>query len=133
MVLAGRERRLLPGSAEHTMAFASHEEYFARLSPDPRRLLQSIQARVEALVPGASRCIRYNMPAFKHGRVFLYFAAFKNHIGIYPPVTQDAPLAQELAPYRNEKGNLSFPHSQPLPIELIGRVALALSRECKRK
>lgn len=115
------------------MAFASHEEYFESLSPDARRLLESIQATVEALVPGAARCISYNMPAFRHGRVFFYFAAFKKHIGIYPPVTQDARLIQELAPWRGEKGNLSFPHSEPLPIELIGRVALALAREHGRK
>jgi uncharacterized protein YdhG (YjbR/CyaY superfamily) len=75
----------------------------------------------------------YNMPTFKHERVFFYFAAFKKHIGIYPLVTQDAYLVQELAPYRGEKGNLSFPYGEPLPIELIGRVALALSREYERK
>jgi len=78
------------------------------------------------LLPEASRCVSYNMPAFKHGRVFFFFAAFKKHIGIYPPVTQDARLIRELAPYRNEKGNLSFPLDEELPVELIGRVAQAL-------
>lgn len=115
------------------MSFASHEEYFASLSPDRRSLLQSIQAKLEALVPGATRCVSYRMPAFKCERVFFYFAAFKNHIGIYPPVTQDAALIRELAPYRGGKGNLSFPLDEPLPIELIGRVALALAREYARK
>jgi uncharacterized protein YdhG (YjbR/CyaY superfamily) len=114
------------------MTFASHEDYFSRLSPDIRDLLQSIQAEVEATVPGALRCVSYKMPAFKQERVFFYFAAFKKHIGIYPPVTQDVDLIQELAPFRGEKGNLSFPLAEPLPIELIGRVALALSREYAR-
>jgi uncharacterized protein YdhG (YjbR/CyaY superfamily) len=111
----------------------SHEDYFAGVSPDTRRLLQEIQAKVEAVVPGALRCIGYKMPAFRQDRVFFYFAAFKKHIGIYPPVTQDARLVEELAPYRGPKGNLSFPLGKPLPIELIGRVALALSREYGRK
>ena len=115
------------------MTFASHEQYFALLSPDTCDLLRSVQAEVEAKVPGALRCVSYKMPAFKQERVFFYFAAFKKHIGIYPPVTQDASLIQELAPYRGEKGNLSFPLAEPLPIELIGRVALALSREYARK
>ena len=115
------------------MAFASHDEYFASVPPDARRLLQSIQAKVEALLPGVTRCISYNMPAFKHERVFFYFATFKKHIGIYPPVTQDLLLIQELAPYRGKKGNLAFPLSEPLPMELIGRVALALSQEYERK
>lgn len=111
------------------MAFASHEAYFATVPPDVRPLLESIQARVESLLPEASRCIGYNMPAFRHRRIFFYFAAFKKHIGVYPPVRQDAALIRELAPYRGEKGNLSFPLNQPLPIELIGRVAVALHRE----
>lgn len=115
------------------MTFASYEEYFAHLSSDRRDLLRSVQAEVEAMVPGALRCVSYRMPAFKQERVFFCFAAFKNHIGIYPPVTHDAGLIQELAPYRGPKGNLSFPLTEPLPIELIGRVALALSREYARR
>jgi uncharacterized protein YdhG (YjbR/CyaY superfamily) len=111
------------------MTFGSHDEYLAKVPPDARRRLRTIQAKVEAVVPGTSRCISYNMPAFKRGRVFFYFAAFKKHIGIYPPVTQNARLVKELAPYRGKKGNLSFQLEDKLPIELIGRVALALSKE----
>lgn len=111
------------------MKFVSHEEYFASIAPEVRPLLVSIQNQVETLLPEASRCISYNLPAFRAKRVFLYFAAFKKHIGIYPPVSEDAALIQELAPYRGIKGNLSFPLKQPLPLELIGRVALALYGE----
>jgi uncharacterized protein YdhG (YjbR/CyaY superfamily) len=85
------------------MPFAPHEECFESAPPEARRLLQEIQAKVEALLPHASRCISYNMPAFKHERVFFYFAAFKKHIGVYPPVTQDAALIKELAAYRGDK------------------------------
>jgi uncharacterized protein YdhG (YjbR/CyaY superfamily) len=92
-------------------------------------VLEVIRTTVASLLPDATPCIGYNMPAFRDGRIFFYFAAFKKHIGIYPPVTRDADLISELAPYRGEKGNLSFPLNQPLPLELIGRVALALHRE----
>lgn len=115
------------------MAFSSHEEYFDSVLPEVRPLLVSIQAKVETLVPDASRCISYSMPAFRAERVFFYFAAFKRHIGIYPPVKEDAALIKELAPYRGVKGNLSFPLNQPLPIDLIGRVAIALYQEYTRK
>ncbi len=115
------------------MALSSHEAYFNTVSPAARQRLEAIQARVEALLPGVARCTRYQMPAFRNGRIFFYFAAFQNHIGIYPPVTQDAALIRELAPYRGAKGNLSFPHKEPLPVELIGRVALALHLEYARK
>jgi uncharacterized protein YdhG (YjbR/CyaY superfamily) len=111
------------------MAFLSHEDYFNSASPNALPLLISIQAKVADLLPNASHCISYNMPAFKEKRVFFYFAAFKNHIGIYPPVTLDNALIQELAPYRGAKGNLSFPINKPLPVDLIGRVAIALHQE----
>ena len=115
------------------LAFASHEEYFASVAPEVRCRLESVQATVEALLPNISRCISYNMPAFRHKRVFFYFAAFKNHIGIYPPVRKDERLVRELAPYRGQKGNLSFALSELLPIELVGRVAVALYREYEHK
>lgn len=108
---------------------ASHEAYFETVAPEARPLLASIQAKVESLLPDATRCISYRMPAYRARRVFFYFAAFRKHIGVYPPVKGDARLLRELAPFRGPKGNLSFPLSQPLPLELIGRVAVALHRE----
>jgi uncharacterized protein YdhG (YjbR/CyaY superfamily) len=111
------------------MTFSSHEGYFEAVAPEARWRLEAIQSRVETLLPSATRCISYNIPAFRDGPIFFYFAAFKNHIGIYPPLTQDAALVRELAPYRGTKGNLSFPLDQPLPLELVGRVAVALHRQ----
>ena len=114
------------------MPFKSHSEYIKRAPAAVRPILASIQSKVEALLPGAERCISYNMPAYraeKAKRAFFYFAAFKNHIGIYPPIKGDAKLLRKLKPYSGPKGNLSFPLDQPLPLELIGRVAVALHRE----
>lgn len=111
------------------MTFPSHEAYFDSAAPEAQPLLTSIQEKVESLIPTATRCISYNMPAFRGKRVFFYFAAFKKHIGIYPPVKGDAALIAELMPYRGEKGNLAFQLNEPLPLDLIGRVALALHRE----
>lgn len=109
------------------MAFSSHEEYFKSLSPEIQALMLSIQQKVEALVPEATRCISYQMPAFRANQyVFFYFAAFRKHIGIYPPVTKDSALINLLQPYRGKKGNLSFPLAQPVPLDLIGQVAKAL-------
>jgi uncharacterized protein YdhG (YjbR/CyaY superfamily) len=110
------------------MPFESHEAYFSTIAPDVRERLERIQAEVERRVPNVQRCISYQMPAFRQGRVFFYFAAFKKHIGVYPPV-KDAALVAETASYRGPKGNLSFPLNEELPIDLIGRVAEALAAE----
>jgi uncharacterized protein YdhG (YjbR/CyaY superfamily) len=111
------------------MPFKSHSEYIKKAPAAVRPILASIQAKVESLIPDAERCISYNIPAYKAKRVFFYFAAFKRHIGVYPPVKGDAKLLRELKPYSGPKGNLSFPLDQPLPLDLIGRVAVALHRQ----
>lgn len=96
---------------------------------DVQNILLQVQTLVEAALPRARRCISYSMPAYRDGKVFFYFAGFKNHLGVYPPVRADPQLIAELTPYRNEKGNLTFKYKEPIPYELIGRVAVALARE----
>ena len=115
------------------MAYTTHEDYFATLTADLRERLEQVRAQVEHHIPGAVRCVSYQLPAFKGPRTFIYFAAFKKHIGVYPPVTDDPALVAETAHLRGPKGNLSFPHDKPLPLELIGRVALALHRQYASK
>ena len=113
------------------MHFPSHDAYLRAQPVDIRRRLELVQKEVEARVPGATRTISYNMPAFKNERVFFYFAAYKKHIGIYPPVTKDLDLISETQAFRGPKGNLSFPHDQQLPLSLIGRIAVSLSVQYK--
>ncbi|MBO9517570.1 MAG: hypothetical protein J7493_05845 [Porphyrobacter sp.] len=107
----------------------THEDYLATCPPDSRTRLKAVLAEAERRVPDAERCIAYQMPALRKGRVFFYVATFKKHLGIYPPVKEPAELVEELTPWRGPKGNLAFPHSEPLPIELIGRVVAALAEQ----
>lgn len=109
-----------------------HESFFLAARPAVRLRLEAIQALVEQRVQDADRCVSYGMPAFRLGKVFFYFAAFKKHIGIYPPIKEPTGLVNELTAYRGPKGNLSFPHSEPLPLDLIGRVAEALADQYGR-
>lgn len=109
--------------------FTDIDGYIAAAPPEVQPVLKEIRRIVKATVPDAVETISYRMPAFRRGRIFLYFAAFKRHIGLYPPVKNDRALQQALLPYRGEKGNLKFPLDQPMPYDLIARVAAALARE----
>jgi uncharacterized protein YdhG (YjbR/CyaY superfamily) len=79
-------------------------------------------------VPEAVETISYNIPAFRLRRVFVYFAAFKNHISIFPPLRGETKLDPLLKPYRNAKGNLLFGHREPVPYGLVARVIRALAK-----
>ncbi|HEY7879175.1 MAG TPA: DUF1801 domain-containing protein [Gemmatimonadaceae bacterium] len=74
-------------------------------------------------MPDAEEAISYRIPVFKRHGVLVYFAAFKNHIGIYPPVRGDAGLERAIARYAGAKGNLQFPLDEPIPYALIARIA----------
>jgi uncharacterized protein YdhG (YjbR/CyaY superfamily) len=52
----------------------------------------------------------------------VYFAAFKKHIGLFPPVRGDAKLEKSISAYAGAKGNLQFPLDQPIPYPLIERI-----------
>ena len=77
---------------------------------------------VERQVPGSARTISYNLPAFKKEKTFFYFAAFKKHVGFYPPVRGDTRLERAAAPYAGAKGNLRFTLDEPIPLALIERL-----------
>lgn len=102
---------------------ASIDDYIAAQPSAVQPILRKIRAIVREEAPEAQEAISYRIPAFMQGGVLFYFAAFKKHIGIYPPVRGDAALLEALARYRGEKGNLSFPLAEAMPYELIRRVA----------
>jgi len=109
--------------------YDSIDDYLSGIAAEVRPILQEIRQTIGRKCPDAVETISYQMPAFREGRVFIYFAAFRKHVGIYPPVKGDVALNKALQPYRGEKGNLRFPLDRPMPYELIGRVAEALWRQ----
>lgn len=99
------------------------DEYIAASPAAVRPILREIRRVISAAAPQAEEVISYRMPAFKQRGILVYFAAFKNHIGLFPPVRGDAKLAKALAPYAGPKGNLRFPLDRPIPYTLIRAVA----------
>ena len=98
------------------------DDYIAGFPPEKRTILEEIRTTIRNAAPEAKEVISYRMPTFTQDGVLVHFAAFKNHIGLYPPVSGDAELEQALAPYAGEKGNLRFPLDQPIPFGLIERI-----------
>ncbi len=113
--------------------FITMEDYLATVTPEAKLILTEIRKLIHLKVPEAQETISYQLPAFKLKRTFIYFAAYKKHIGVYPPVTGGKSLIEASARYRNEKGNLTFPLDEPIPFELIGRVAMTLSKQYEDK
>ncbi len=98
------------------------DEYIALFSPDVQAILERIRLTIKQAAPEAQETISYGIPAFTQHGILVYFAAFKKHIGLYPPVRGDSKLEKSISSYRGEKGNLKFPLNQPVPYHLIERI-----------
>jgi uncharacterized protein YdhG (YjbR/CyaY superfamily) len=109
------------------------DEYIAGFSPEVQAILKKIRSTVRKAAPKATEKISYQMPAFTLDRDLIYFAAFKKHIGLYPPVRGDQKLKKDAAPYAGEKGNLKFPLDEPIPYSLIGRIVKARVKEQRER
>jgi uncharacterized protein YdhG (YjbR/CyaY superfamily) len=100
----------------------SIDDYIASCSPEVQAILEKIRLTVKKAAPDARETISYKMPTFILSGVVVHFAAFKKHIGLFPPVRGDAGLEKAVAPYAGEKGNLRFPLDRPIPYGLIERI-----------
>jgi uncharacterized protein YdhG (YjbR/CyaY superfamily) len=98
------------------------DSYIASFPNDRQVLLRKVRRTIRAAAPKATEVISYHMPAYRQHGVLVYFAGFKSHIGLYPPVRGSAPLRKAVARYAGPKGNLKFPYDEPLPLSLIARI-----------
>lgn len=95
------------------------DAYIAGFDPAIQVLLEQVRVTVRHAAPMATEIISYGMPALRMHGVLVYFAAFKNHLGFYPPIRGHSALEKEASVYAGPKGNLKFPHDQALPLALI--------------
>lgn len=115
----GFERRATMAKAA---PFVDIDGYVAQFPADVQAVLEKVRKTIERAAPEATEVISYQMPAFKGHGVLVYFAAWKKHIGLYPPISGDKGLIKAAARYAGPKGNLQFPLDEPMPIALISRI-----------
>jgi len=98
------------------------DEYIRPFSPEVRIILEKLRLTIRDAAPGAQEIISYGIPAFRLNGILVYFAAFKKHIGLYPPVRGNAALQKAISAYAGEKGNLQFPLDHPIPYGLVKKI-----------
>jgi uncharacterized protein YdhG (YjbR/CyaY superfamily) len=82
-------------------------------------------------MPAATEAIAYNMPAYEiNGVRVLQFAGWKQHFSLYAASSGIvAAFAKELARYKIQRGTISFPLAEPVPVTLIQRIARFRAKE----
>lgn len=99
------------------------DTYIGTFPKETQVVLEQIRTTILKAAPGTEEMISYGMPAFKiNGGMLMYFAAYKNHIGLYALPSGNAAFKKELAAYKMGKGSIQFPLDKKLPLALITKI-----------
>jgi uncharacterized protein YdhG (YjbR/CyaY superfamily) len=107
--------------------------YISQFPADVQAILEKVRTTIRQAAPAAQETISYGMPAFRQQGILVYFAAWKTHIGLYPPIFGDKTLEKAAARYAGPKGNLQFPLDEPIPYNLIARLVKLRVRQDSAK
>ncbi|MBN9120256.1 MAG: DUF1801 domain-containing protein [Planctomycetes bacterium] len=112
---------------------ADIDGYISQFLSDVRAVLQNVREAIRRAAPDAEETISYQMPAFRQHGILVYFAAWKEHVGLYPPISGDSAIERAVARYAGPKGNLQFPLDEPMPLALIERIVkLRVKQDAER-
>lgn len=108
--------------------------YIDGFPENSQKMMQEIRNTIFENPPDAIESIAYGMPAYKYKKKpLVYFAAYKQHIGLYSLPKAHAAFKEKLSGYKQGKGSVQFPLDQPLPLVLIKEMLLFRMNEIDMK
>jgi uncharacterized protein YdhG (YjbR/CyaY superfamily) len=126
MKIAKSPKRGSAAKSKPAAAAKTINDYLARVPEPARTTLQKVRTAIRsALPPSATETISYKIPAFRHGEIIIWFAAFADHCSLFPTAHIIEMFKDDLKPYTISKGTIQFPTDKPLPASLIKKMVKA--------
>lgn len=108
-----------------SVVFETVEQYISSRDGEIKHRLNLIRNLIKEQSLDAQESISYGMPAYKlYRKPLVYFAAFDKHIGFYATPAGHSAFSKQLAPYKQGKWSVQFPHNQELPLEIIKEIVV---------
>lgn len=99
------------------------DTYLENIDSKQRAELERIRTITLNAVPSAGEKIAYGMPTMTYkGKNLLHFAAFKDHMSLFPTSGPTEELAAKLKDFKTAKGTIQFTLEKPLPESLIREI-----------
>lgn len=99
------------------------DDYIATQPEAVQPTLHAVRAAIREALPDAREKISWRMPTFYRDKNIIHFAAFKNHLGIYPGDEGVRHFSDRIREFKSSKGAIQFPYNQPIPLQLIAEIA----------
>jgi len=115
-----------------TAAPKNVDEYVTAQPKNVQAILNKLRTTIRSAAPKAEEVISYQMPAYKYKGMLVFFAAWQNHIGLYPAGRLMA-FEKDLARYERSKGTIKFPLDKRIPFGLISKIVKFRVKENEEK
>ncbi|SEL22012.1 Uncharacterized conserved protein YdhG, YjbR/CyaY-like superfamily, DUF1801 family [Maribacter orientalis] len=99
------------------------DEYFEQVKEERLEKLSELRFILKNIVPNAIEVIKWGKPVFKSETILFAYSAHKSHLSFIPTGPALKPFQKELEPYKVNKDSVQFLYSNPLPVELIQKIA----------
>jgi len=99
------------------------DTYIDKFDGEVKSRLLHLREIVRREVPAAEEGFVYGLVGYKlNKKPLVYFGGFTKHIGFYATPQGHEAFVSDLSQYKQGKGSVQFPLSQPLPEDLIVRM-----------
>lgn len=105
------------------------DEYLGSIPQKSRATLTKIRSAIRAAAPEAKEVVRWRMPMYYYHGMLIGFAAFKDHLSLFPGPAVVAAFKEELKRYDTSKGTIRFPIDRPIPSALVKKLVKARIKE----
>ncbi|HEY5546840.1 MAG TPA: DUF1801 domain-containing protein [Gemmatimonadaceae bacterium] len=98
-------------------------EYIRAAPREGQPHLRRLYAILKSVAPEAEEAIKWGTPFFVEPRFLFAFSAHKAHLDFAPTETALKVFRKELEEHKTTKNYLQIPYSNPLPDDLICKIA----------
>lgn len=110
------------------------DAYIAAAPPPVQPKLREIRRIITSTAPSATEKVSYGMPTYQYrGTRLVYFAGYKNHVGVYALVHVEDDVPEQLKEFVDHRSTLRFPLDRPLPADAIRDAVRRRMRENESK
>ena len=108
-------------------------EYIRAAPREGQPHLLRVYAILKSVAPKAEETIKWGTPFFVEPRFLFAFSAHKAHINFAPMAAGLDPFRKELEKYETTKNFLQIAYDQPLPEDLVRRIAKRRLRDVHKR
>jgi uncharacterized protein YdhG (YjbR/CyaY superfamily) len=108
-------------------------EYIRAAPPQAQPHLHRLYAILKSVAPEAEEAIKWGMPFFVEPRFLFAFSAHKAHCNFAVSVKALQAFRKELGKHKTIKGALQIPYDEPLPEDLVRKIAEYCVRDVRER